>query len=152
MSCIYGYRQFGIEDQGWVAWFTIASTFGKKITIYGDGKQVRDVLFIDDLVRVYDLAVQNADFVNGKVYNIGGGHYQMSLLELLDYLATHIGVEIPVTYSDWRPGDQPVYVSNISKAKKELNWQPVISVKEGVQRLYRWVKEEKDLFKKVGLI
>jgi CDP-paratose 2-epimerase len=152
MSCIYGYRQFGIEDQGWVAWFTIASTFGKKITIYGDGKQVRDVLFIDDLVRVYDLAVQNADFVNGRVYNIGGGDYQMSLLELLDYLATHIGVEIPVTYSDWRPGDQPVYVSNISKAKKELNWQPVISVEDGVQRLYRWVKEEKGLFKKVGLI
>ena len=77
---------------------------------------------------------------------------ELELLELLDCLATHIGAEIPVTYSDWRPGDQPVYVSNISKAKKELNWQPVISVEDGVQRLYRWVKEEKGLFKKVGLI
>ena len=151
-SCIYGYRQFGIEDQGWVAWFTIAATFGGKITIYGDGKQVRDVLFIDDLVQAYDLAVNNKDIVNGQVYNIGGGYFQMSLLELLNYLRKYVGSEIFIQYDDWRPGDQRVYVSDISKAKNDLNWAPTISAKEGVESLYRWVRENKELFQAVRII
>jgi len=151
-SCIYGYRQFGVEDQGWVAWLTIAATFGKKITIYGDGKQVRDVLFIDDLVQAFNMALENKDTINGQVYNIGGGHFQMSLHELLGYLEEHIGRDIPVSYSDWRPGDQHVYVSNISKAKNDFKWVPQISSEEGTERLYKWVRANKKLFQQVGII
>lgn len=151
-SCIYGYRQFGIEDQGWVAWFTIAAAFGKKITIYGDGKQIRDVLFIDDLVQAYELAIRNQKTVNGKAYNIGGGHFQMSLLELLAFLEKFMGRKISIQYSDWRPGDQKVYVSNISKAKKDFEWEPRVSVEHGVEKLYKWVNANKNVFEKVGII
>ena len=146
-SCIFGYRQFGVEDQGWVAWFTIATLFNKPITIYGDGKQVRDVLFIDDLVRAYELALINIDKTSGKVYNIGGGPTNaMSLLELIDYLENIYSVKIPYVKSDWRPGDQPVFVCDISKAKKDFGWEPQISVKKGVQKLAKWVKDNKALF------
>ncbi len=146
-SCIYGYRQFGVEDQGWVAWFTIATLFNKNLTIYGDGKQVRDVLFIEDLVKAYELAIKNIDKVSGKVYNIGGGpENQMSLLELIKYLEEFFGKKIIYSFSDWRPGDQPVFVCDISKSKKELGWEPKVSVREGVQKLASWVKENKELF------
>jgi CDP-paratose 2-epimerase len=151
-SCIYGYRQFGIEDQGWVAWFTIAAAFGKKITIYGDGKQVRDVLFIDDLINAYDLAVNNVEIVNGKAYNLGGGTFQMSLLELLAFLEDFIGKKIPIEYSAWRPGDQKVYVSNNRKARLEFGWTPSTSVEEGVRKLYEWVNANKKIFRMVGII
>jgi CDP-paratose 2-epimerase len=151
-SCIYGYHQFGIEDQGWVAWFTIAAAFGKKITIYGDGKQVRDVLFIDDLIEAYDLAVDNMEKVNGRAYNLGGGEFQMSLLELLAFLEQHKGEKISYDFSDWRPGDQKVYVSNNAKAKNDFNWAPQTSVQDGVKKLYRWVNENKEIFRKVGII
>jgi CDP-paratose 2-epimerase len=151
-SCIYGYRQFGIEDQGWVAWFTIAAAFGKKITIYGDGKQIRDVLFIDDLVHAYDLAIKKRDIVKGKAYNIGGGRFQMSLHELLAFLKKIIGKKIPIEYNDWRPGDQKVYVSNNSKAEKDFTWKACTPVEDGVRKLYEWVKTNKAIFKTVGII
>jgi CDP-paratose 2-epimerase len=151
-SCIYGYRQFGIEDQGWVAWFTIAAAFGKEITIYGDGKQVRDVLFINDLVKAYDLAVKNVEKVTGKAYNIGGGKFQMSLIELLAFLDEFIGRKVAIAFSDWRPGDQKVYVSNNAKAKQEFGWAPETSVEEGVRKLYDWVCANKKIFKTVGII
>ena len=151
-SCIYGYRQFGIEDQGWVAWFTIAAAFGKKITVYGDGKQIRDVLFIDDLIQAYDLAIKNREIVNGKAYNIGGGYFQMSLLELLAFLEKFIGNKIPIEFSDWRPGDQKVYVSNNTRAHQEFKWTPRTSVEDGVKKLYKWVNANKEIFKKVGIV
>ena len=151
-SCIYGNRQFGIEDQGWVAWFTIAAALGKDITIFGDGKQVRDVLFIDDLVNAFNMAVQNKEIVNGKAYNIGGGSFQMSLLELLVYLRDLTGHEINVIYDNWRPGDQKVYVSDISKAKTDFGWEPKINVESGVRKLFKWINENKTLFKEVGII
>jgi CDP-paratose 2-epimerase len=151
-SCIYGYRQFGIEDQGWVAWFTIAAAFGKSLTIYGDGKQVRDVLFVEDLVHGYDLALNNIETAKGKAYNVGGGKFQMSLLELLAFLENFLGRKIPIEFSDWRPGDQKVYVSNNSRIKQELGWAPATSVEDGVRKLYDWVRENKVLFKTVGLI
>jgi len=145
-SCIYGYRQFGIEDQGWVAWFTIATLFDQKITIYGNGKQVRDVLFIDDLVRGYDMAVSNPA-TYGKIYNIGGGHKNtMSLLELISFLEEFFNKKISYSFSDWRPGDQPVFVCDISKAKKEFDWEPVVGVKDGVKKLSEWIKDNKNLF------
>jgi len=146
-SCIYGYRQFGVEDQGWVAWFCIAAALDKPITIYGDGKQVRDVLFIDDLVRAFELAYKNKNRVAGKVYNIGGGPGNtLSLHELIRHLEKLKGEKIPLTYEDWRPGDQKVFVGNISLAEKEFGWKPLVGANEGVRELYNWVSTNKQTF------
>ncbi len=147
-SCIYGPRQFGIEDQGWVAWFVIAALLGKPITIYGDGKQVRDVLFIDDLLDVYDLAVERIDQAAGQAFNIGGGPANtMSIWwEFGPLLESLLGHKIPVEHADWRPGDQHIYVSDIRKAGRLLGWQPKTSVEEGVRHLFEWVKSNIDLF------
>ncbi len=145
MSCIYGTRQFGFEDQGWVAWFIIAALTEKPITIYGNGKQVRDLLYVEDLVRAYDLFVESDS--KHAVYNIGGGSENLlSLLEFLGILEEELRRKSKVTFSDWRPSDQKVYISDISKVKKELNWGPKIDVKEGMKKLISWVKENKDLF------
>lgn len=146
-SCIYGTRQFGVEDQGWVAWFTIASSIKKPITIFGDGKQVRDVLFVDDLFNVFEAAVNNIETVSGEVFNIGGGiKHSMSLLELLSMLENNLGRKIEYSFSDWRPGDQPVFISDITKAKNMLDWQPQINVQEGVDKLSSWVAKNIKLF------
>ncbi|MCK5594645.1 SDR family NAD(P)-dependent oxidoreductase [bacterium] len=147
-SCIYGYRQFGVEDQGWVAWFTIAASMNKPITIYGDGKQVRDILFVDDLVDVYEKAVENIKTSSGKIYNIGGGpDNKMSLLELISFLERFLDKKIKYSFSDWRPGDQPVFVSNIEKAKEELLWKPKVGVEAGIEKLSNWVGKNRTLFK-----
>lgn len=146
-SCIYGYRQFGIEDQGWVAWFCIAAVLGRQITVYGDGKQIRDVLFIDDLVRAFELAYENKDQIAGKVYNIGGGPQNtLSLHELIRHLEKLKGKKIPLAYDDWRPGDQKVYIGNISLAEKDFVWKPAVSTDEGVKKLYNWVYQNKHIF------
>jgi CDP-paratose 2-epimerase len=151
-SCIYGHHQFGIEDQGWVAWFCIAALLDRPITIYGDGKQVRDVLFVDDLVSLYDKAYQNIELTSGRIYNVGGGpEHTLSLHELLGQLEILKGGKIPVRYDDWRPGDQRVYVSNIQRAKAELGWTPQIPAMKGVARLYDWVGKNRDLFHGTGL-
>jgi CDP-paratose 2-epimerase len=147
-SCIYGYRQFGIEDQGWVAWFCIASALGRPITIYGDGKQIRDVLFIDDLIKAFELAYKNRKNAAGRIFNIGGGPANtMSLHELINFLEKQKGENIQLNYDDWRPGDQKVFVGNISKAKKQLGWEPTVSPNQGVEKLYRWVMDNVQLFK-----
>ena len=147
-SCIYGYRQFGVEDQGWVAWLIIAAVTGKPITIFGDGKQVRDVLFVDDLLDLYDAAVERIHIAAGQVYNAGGGsQYTMSIwTEFGPLLERLLGRPVPVDYSAWRPGDQRVYVSNIDKAQRELGWTPKVGVEEGIGRLYRWVVANQTLF------
>lgn len=147
-SCIYGYRQFGIEDQGWVAWFIIAALKNRPITIYGDGKQVRDVLFIDDLLDAYDAAVENVDVAAGRIYNIGGGPNNTVSIwaEFGPLLEELLGRPISVTYADWRPGDQRVYVSDIRKAERELGWRPKTSVREGVARLFEWIRDNQELF------
>jgi CDP-paratose 2-epimerase len=150
-SCIYGQNQFGIEDQGWVAWFTIASTFGKKFYIYGDGKQVRDVLHIDDLINLYETIINNIDKCAGQIFNAGGGiNNTLSLLELL----TILGKEnvLNYQYSDWRPGDQKIYVSDITKLKEKLNWEPKVSIQDGLTKLMDWVKINKETFEKLNLI
>jgi CDP-paratose 2-epimerase len=149
-SCIYGTHQFGIEDQGWVAWFTIAAALDKKITIYGDGKQVRDVLFVDDLVRAFDQAIKNIKNVQGQIYNIGGGpQHTLSLLELIDFLEKKLKRKIKYRFEDWRPGDQPVYISNIAKAKRDLKWQPKTNYKNGVTKLFKWVLANKNIINQV---
>ena len=147
-SCIYGTRQWGVEDQGWVAWFVIAAVTGRPITIYGDGKQVRDVLFVDDLLDAYDAAIARRAAVAGEVFNIGGGptHTIAIWREFGPLLERLLGRPIPVTYGDWRPGDQKVYVSDIRKAQQRLGWQPQIGVEEGVRRLVAWVQAQPTVF------
>jgi CDP-paratose 2-epimerase len=147
-SCIYGTRQFGIEDQGWVAWFIIAAVTGKPITIYGDGKQVRDILFVDDLLDAYDLAVEKIDVAKGQVYNLGGGPQNVMSIwaEFQPRLEKLLGRSVPVARSDWRPGDQRVFYADIRKAEKELGWKPAVNVDEGVRKLFDWVMKNKNLF------
>ncbi len=149
-SCIYGRRQFGIEDQGWVAWFTIAAMLGKPITIYGDGKQVRDVLFVDDLICAYEHAWDSIEKTQGRVYNIGGGpENTISLLQLLEFLKSEMNLPTSPAFSDWRIGDQPVYVSNIKKAEREFGWRPSTHWTDGVRTLAEWVKQNKTLLEKL---
>lgn len=147
-SCIYGTRQFGIEDQGWVAWFIIAAVMGKPITIYGDGKQVRDILFVEDLITAYDIAVEKIDMARGQVYNLGGGPANVMSIwaEFQPKLESLLGKKLVVGRGDWRPGDQRVFYADISKAAKELGWSPKVNVDEGVRKLFDWVIENKSLF------
>lgn len=142
MSCIYGTRQFGIEDQGWVAWFTMATLLGHPITIYGNGKQVRDVLYVSDLVEAIDSFVRQRNKLHSGVFNIGGGiNNTLSLLELLNLLEEKTGKKSELKHSDWRPGDQKVYISDISKAKRNLNWQPKVTPAEGLNKLIVWMEK-----------
>lgn len=145
MSCIYGPRQFGNEDQGWLAHFMIAAQTGKPITIYGNGKQVRDILFVDDLVRAFRLAVRKIDKSAGQVFNIGGGpdNTLAVWLEFREMLADLKGAKIPARFDEWRPGDQPCYVSDIRKAKQTLGWEPQIDREAGVRLLWDWVTTQK---------
>ena len=147
-SCIYGPRQFGVEDQGWVAWMIIAAITGLPLTIYGDGKQIRDVLYVDDLLNAYDTAIARITAVKGQVFNLGGGpENTMSIwTEFGPLLEKLLGKKVVVGRGDWRPGDQKVFVADIRKAGRELAWKPKISVEEGVGRLFAWVKENKKLF------
>ena len=145
MSCIYGTRQLGVEDQGWVSWFTIATLLDKPITIYGDGKQVRDVLYIQDLLRAYELFI-NSDIPHAVINTGGGKNFSMSLLELLDILKKRTGKKSKITFSAWRPSDQKVYISDISKANKLLGWKPEVSPEDGVGKLIDWSQANLDLF------
>lgn len=145
-SCIYGEHQFGIEDQGWVAWFTIANMLNKQITVYGDGNQIRDVLYIGDLVRAYEAAIMNKEKCSGKIYNVGGGpQFTLSLNELLEELERFFAREIHPNRDTWRPGDQKVYVSDIRKIKEDLGWEPKIGVTEGIERMSRWIVENREI-------
>jgi CDP-paratose 2-epimerase len=150
-SCIYGTRQFGVEDQGWVAWFAIAAVLGRQITIFGDGKQIRDVLHVDDLARAYEAAIDNRAAARGEAFNIGGGpENTLSLLELLEALQRELRLNIPLQWGDWRPGDQPVFVCDIGKVNERLGWRPVIGVKDGVDSLVHWVRQNQELFQLAG--
>jgi len=141
-SCIYGPRQFGTEDQGWLAWFLIAAAEDKPLTVYGDGKQVRDLLYVEDLLDFYDLAVQQIDRVKGKIYNVGGGA-QNSLSvwrELKPRIEQLFRKKITVDYGDWRCGDQRIYVSDIRRAAADLGWHPKTDINDGLAKLYHWVR------------
>jgi CDP-paratose 2-epimerase len=150
-SCIYGYRQFGAEDQGWVAWFMIATQLGRPITIYGDGKQVRDILFIDDLLDAYDAGFARAGQVSGRAFNIGGGsHNVLSLRDLVAFIEQRNGAKLPFGVADWRPGDQKVFVSDIRRAQNELNWTPQVNCRQGLDLLYDWISQNRELFLEVS--
>lgn len=147
-SCIYGPHQFGIEDQGWVAWFVIAAVTGRPITIYGDGKQVRDLLYVGDLLDVYDAALENIDQAEGQIYNIGGGReFSLSIWqEFGPLLEDELGKPIPVSWEGWRPGDQKVFIADISKAHRDLGWKPEVNPEQGIRKLFDWVREHRELF------
>ena len=151
MSCIYGERQFGVEDQGWLAWFVIAMLTNKPITIYGDGKQVRDVLYVGDLVEAF------AKFLDSKlkheIFNMGGGPKNtLSLIELLNILKELTNKDANLNLADWRPADQKVYVSDVSKVKALLNWAPKVNPTSGVKRLVEWVSKKPDMFTEKALL
>ncbi|MFM7268619.1 MAG: GDP-mannose 4,6-dehydratase [Cyanobium sp.] len=146
-SCIYGIRQFGIEDQGWVAWFSIAALLGKPITLYGDGWQTRDVLNVQDLARAYEAAWEQRGSISGQAFNIGGGPANtLCLRDLLAFLEDELGTTITPAHGATRPGDQPVFVCDIRKAQQQLHWAPAVGVEEGVRDLIRWVRDNRDLF------
>ncbi|MFA6007753.1 MAG: GDP-mannose 4,6-dehydratase [Candidatus Shapirobacteria bacterium] len=147
-SCIYGPRQFGVEDQGWVAWFVIALMTQKPITIYGDGKQVRDLLYVDDLIRAYQMAADNIDKTRGQVFNLGGGpansiSIYFDFKKLLEKLFKK---DITAPFAPARPGDQKIFITDITKAKKYFNWEPQVNVAAGLNNLYLWVKDNLPLF------
>jgi CDP-paratose 2-epimerase len=142
MSCIYGPHQFGTEDQGWVAHFLIQAMKKRPITLYGDGKQVRDVLFVEDLVDALLLARKNIRTLSGQVFNLGGGpENTTSLLELLDWIGELDGEKPRVSWGNWRPGDQRYYVSNFSKFQTATGWKPKVGMQQGVERLHAWLRE-----------
>jgi len=149
-SCIYGPHQFGFEDQGWVAWFMIATALDKPITIYGNGKQVRDLLFVNDLVDCYLTAVEQIDQAMGEIYNIGGGPTNScSVLELIGYLETVMGKKIRYSFEDWRAGDQRIFVCDIRKAMNDLGWQPTTPVIDGLGKLSKWVYDSAAIIRNV---
>lgn len=147
-SCIYGPHQFGVEDQGWIAWFIIALLTNRKITIFGDGKQVRDILYVGDLIKAYKLAAENIEKTKGQVFNIGGGP-DNSLSVWLDFKIIFeklFGKTIDVPFDKERPGDQKIFISDISKAKKYFSWEPQMNLENGVENLYLWAKDNISLF------
>ena len=146
LSCTYGTRQFGFEDQGWLAHFIISNLIDKPITIYGDGKQVRDILYVEDLVRAFDLFIKSN--LKTEVFNIGGGpENTISLLEFIEMIEQKTGKPMKHVFDKWRPSDQKVYISDISKVKKTLSWQPQIDASRGIDKLISWVKENLSFFK-----
>ncbi len=143
MSCIYGPHQFGTEDQGWVAHFLIQAISGAPITIYGDGKQVRDILFVEDLVDAMRALFDNQSaLMDGRAFNIGGGVANtVSLVELLGQISRLHGEPPTVTFADWRTGDQRYYVSDTKNFEAATGWQPRVPVSTGLETLYRWLTQ-----------
>jgi CDP-paratose 2-epimerase len=153
MSCIYGPHQFGNEDQGWVAHFALTGLRGGQLTIYGDGKQVRDLLFVDDLVELMLRACRRIDQTAGQVYNVGGGPSNTISVwaELCDPLRSLMGSLPPVEYGEFRPGDQKIYVSDIRKAKEQLNRSPSVGIMEGLRRMVEsWGADSMNLNKSLS--
>jgi hypothetical protein len=142
MSCIYGPRQFGTEDQGWVAHFILRALRGERITLYGDGMQVRDILFIDDLVAPSCWPSRTRGSLAGRAFNIGGGPGNaISLLDLLDRIEAAAG-PAPVSFDDWRTGDQRYYVSDTRAFQRATGWRPRVRARDGIARLYDWLQRQ----------
>ncbi|MBE0534603.1 MAG: GDP-mannose 4,6-dehydratase [Phycisphaerae bacterium] len=142
MSCIYGQHQLGTEDQGWVAHFLIQGMNNNPITIYGDGKQVRDILYVDDLMEAMLLATEKIAYTRGRAFNMGGGPGNtISILELLDQIKRLTGRVPPIMGGAWRQGDQRYYVSDTRKFKALTGWKPAVGTAQGIERLYDWLAE-----------
>jgi CDP-paratose 2-epimerase len=140
MSCIYGPHQFGTEDQGWVAHFLLRALAHERLTLFGDGMQVRDILYVDDLVEAFLAALSHMDKVKGGAFNMGGGPTNtVSLLELLRLIAARTGRRPDVAVENWRVGDQRYYVSNTRRFELLTGWRARVSVEEGIRRLHDWL-------------
>ncbi|HEX7070888.1 MAG TPA: NAD-dependent epimerase/dehydratase family protein [Rhodothermales bacterium] len=147
-SCIYGPHQHGMEDQGWIAWFALRCLRNEPVVIYGDGKQVRDVLFVSDLVSAYTWAVAHIDRTAGEVYNIGGGPANtLSLNELIVILEQATCRPLRCSFDDWRPGDQRVFISDVSKAREHFGWEPRVGIEEGISRLLAWLSRSRSVLR-----
>src|SRR5581483_67348 len=146
MSCIAGPRQFGNEDQGWVAHFLYSALQRTPITIYGDGRQIRDVLCVTDLVRAMLAVRQNISITAGEVYNVGGGIKNItSLLELIEMIQRVTGFQLEYQRATVRPGDQLVYISDYSKLTKHTGWKPQTDVEQTVKMLLQFWQENHHL-------
>ena len=140
MSAIYGPRQMGVSEQGWVVWFMYCKKYGIPLEVFGDGLQVRDCLYIEDLCRLYYLLVTQMDKFRGSVFNIGGGpDNSLSVLELIHWLDKKDGEPLNISYKDWRVADHKVYISDITKVIETVGWFPRIGIEEGLQKTWEWV-------------
>jgi CDP-paratose 2-epimerase len=147
MSCIAGPRQFGTEDQGWVAHFLYSALASRPVVIYGDGRQVRDVLCVDDLVRAFSAVRQGRRRPDAQIYNVGGGPANStSLLELMDEIERLTGRKLQTVSDQRRPGDQLVYVTDFSRIRHDTGWEPQISLPQTLERIYEWWKRNRELF------
>jgi CDP-paratose 2-epimerase len=147
MSCIAGPRQFGNEDQGWVAHFLYSALRGRPITIYGDGRQVRDVLAVEDLMCALEAVRANMHKTAGEIYNVGGGMANtVSLLELMEEIEKIIGHRLVYELQSMRPGDQPLYVTDSSKLQHHVGWEPKMSIRDILNNIHSWWKQNSDLF------
>jgi CDP-paratose 2-epimerase len=141
MSCVYGPRQFGNEDQGWIAHFVRAALRGQPLTIYGDGYQVRDALFVSDAVEAWIAVLQKIELTRGCTFNLGGGiANSISLRELIELIARLTGHDINYDFADWRPGDQPWYVTDIRALSSAVGWQPRVGLEDGLIYLQEWLQ------------
>ena len=144
MSCIYGPRQMGTEDQGWVAHFLIRAFAGEPISIFGDGLQVRDILYVSDAVDAYVAAWRRIEAIEGRAYNLGGGPSNaVSLVQLIAHIEALLGRHVEVAFYDWRAGDQRYYVSDSRRIRKDLDLPMPVPWRKGVARLLRWLQEER---------
>jgi CDP-paratose 2-epimerase len=147
MSCIAGPRQFGSEDQGWVAHFLYSALAGKPVTIYGDGRQVRDILYVEDLLCAFEAAYKNREQTAGQIYNIGGGEKNtISLLELMDRVEELTGARAGYNFGATRAGDQLIYVTNHGKFSSHTGWQPRVSLEEVMKGIWKWYRGNHELF------
>ncbi len=147
MSCIAGPRQFGTEDQGWVAHFLYSALAERPVALYGDGRQVRDVLYIDDLLHAFELATEHRQKTAGQVYNVGGGMQNTtSLLELMAEIEQVTGRQLDYTHDERRPGDQLVYITDFSKLRAETGWEPKVSLRQTLGSMFEWWRKNRELF------
>jgi CDP-paratose 2-epimerase len=147
MSCIAGPRQFGSEDQGWVAHFLYSALEGKPVTIYGDGRQVRDILYVQDLLRAFEAAYANREHTAGQIYNIGGGQENtISLLELMDRMEELTGARTSYNFGATRAGDQLIYITDHGKFSRHTGWQPEVGLDGIVNGICKWYRGNHQLF------
>lgn len=146
-SSMFGGRQFSTYDQGWIGWFCkkaieIKNNEIESFTINGNGKQVRDVLYADDVVDLYFKTIDNIDNTKGNVYNIGGGmENSLSLLELFEILENELNIKMKYEKLPWRESDQKIFVADTTKIKKDTNWSPRIDKLEGIRKMLEWIEE-----------
>jgi len=146
LSCVAGPRQFGTEDQGWLAHFVYSALQGQPVTIYGDGRQVRDVLCVDDLVRAFEALRKNIDITHAGIYNLGGGlENTTSLLELIDELQRLTGRRLECFCGERRVGDQAIYITDNSKIERDTGWKPEVPLEKTIQLLQRFWEENRDV-------